>query len=151
MADSRDPPRESVETYLRHLGVFSVHRGGKVRTRTAYSDFGGVKIGLVAYRGWTASALQLIPKSENGFVKNTKRTGQTLRLGTFRTLSGYFLTYFFLPLLEWRAQTSLTWSLKRGGTALDPWVSPLTNSTIFSSSSFALQTWKAARFSKTRV
>lgn len=24
----------------------------------------------------------------------------TLRLGTLRTLSGYFFTYFFLPLLE---------------------------------------------------
>ena len=77
--------------------------------------------------------------------------GNTFRLGTFRTLSGYFLTYFFLPLREWRAQISLTWSLKRGGTALDPCVSPLTNSTTFSSSSFSLHAWKASKFSKTKV
>ena len=49
---------------------------------------------------------------------------RTFRLGTFLTLSGCFLTYFFLPLRECLAQTSLVWSLKRGGTALLPCVSP---------------------------
>ena len=65
-----------------------------------------------------------------------KNCSPTFRLGTFRTLSGYFFTYFFLPLLECLAQTSFVCSLKRGGLALLWCESPLTNSIIFSSSSF---------------
>ena len=52
----------------------------------------------------------LCPPTECEWIRKKQRKkgmGQTLRLGTFRTLSGYFFTYFFLPLLEWRAQTNL--------------------------------------------
>jgi hypothetical protein len=49
----------------------------------------------------------------------------TFRLGTLRTLSGCFLTYFLRPLRECLAQTSFVWSLNRGGSALLPCVSPL--------------------------
>ena len=76
--------------------------------------------------------------SVSGHFSGIKKRRRTLRLGTFLTLSGYFFTYFFLPLLVCRAHTSFVWSLNLGGTALEPCVSPLTNSTIFSSSSFIL-------------
>jgi hypothetical protein len=35
-------------------------------SRTAYSNLRSVKVGLVAYRGWTAYALQLFPKVRMG-------------------------------------------------------------------------------------
>lgn len=75
----------------------------------------------------------------------------SFRLGTLRTRSGNFLTYFLRPLREWRAHTSFVWSLKRGGTALLPCVSPFTNSTIFAASSRARHASNAAIDANTSV
>lgn len=105
---------------------------------TACADLVSVKVSLITNGCWAAYSLKLsqlrIERPSLNHAELTKYT-RTFRLGTFLTLSGYFFTYFFLPLRECRAQTSFVWSLKRGGTALEPCVSPLTNSTIFSSSS----------------
>jgi len=75
----------------------------------AHSNLLCVKIGLVAHRGLASPAIQL---NDHGIDRVCSEYSMiawhTFRLGTFRTLSGYFLTYFFLPLREWRAQISLT-------------------------------------------
>jgi hypothetical protein len=80
-------------------------QGRSELARTAHPDFWGVEICLIAHRGLTSLAVQLRCVSR---VFRDTNIQYTFRLGTFRTLSGYFLTYFFLPLREWRAQINLT-------------------------------------------
>lgn len=72
--------------------------------------------GLLGYRNMSYNSLRPGTPCHPAAVQPTMLVGDsghtntqhTFRLGTFRTLSGYFLTYFFLPLREWRAQISLT-------------------------------------------
>ena len=92
----------------------------------AYADLVGVVVGLVADERGAALAPELgeiyrvSARAQNG----TRILGCTFRLGTLRTRSGCFLTYFLRPLRECLAQSNFVCSLKRGGMALLPWVSP---------------------------
>ncbi len=103
---------------------------------TRYAYFFRIKIRLVTDRRRTSLPFNLCSFTRtHKFSWSTHSTALTFRLGTFLTLSGNFFTYFFLPLLVCLAHTSFVCSLNRGGTAFDPCVSPLTNSTTRSSSS----------------